>query len=74
MGNANSGIQKIKGVMIMQKSLKQEVAQYLYPFIGNTNYGNRNYYKKLIKKHGKKIVVEKIKELRATGNFSDALN
>lgn len=58
----------------MQKSLKQEVAQYLCPFIGNTNYGNRNYYKKLIKKHGKKIVVEKIKELRATGNFSDALN
>ena len=60
--------------MIMQKSLKQEVAQYLYPFIGNTNYGNRNYYKKLIKKYGKKIVAEKIKELRAIGNFSDALN
>ena len=58
----------------MQKSVKQEVAKYLYPSFGNTAYNNQDYYKKLIKKYGKKIVLEMIKELRATGNFSDALN
>ena len=53
----------------MQKSVKQEVAKYLYPSFGNTAYNNQDYYKKLIKKYGKKEIAQIIKELLATGNL-----
>ena len=56
----------------MQKSVKQEVAKYLYPSFGNTAYNNQDYYKKLIKKYGKKEITQVIKELLATGNLQDA--
>lgn len=52
--------------------LRHKVARYLFPFISNCEYNNRNYYNELIKEYGKKNVVKIIKELERNGTISDA--
>lgn len=57
----------------MDKILKQEVAKYLYDFLGNTVYHNDTYLNSLNKKYGKKTVLEAIKEIKENGSIKDAL-
>ena len=56
----------------MDETLKRDVAKYLYPFIGNTCYHNDYYYDSLIKKYGKKVLNEAMKEEVENGKISDA--
>lgn len=58
----------------MNEKLQYEVAQYLYPFIGNTSYHNKEYYNNLIKKYGKKLVLETIQEETLNGNIRNAFS
>jgi hypothetical protein len=56
----------------MDETLKHDVAKYLYPFIGNTCYHNDYYHDSLIKKYGKKVLNEAMKEEVENGKISDA--
>ena len=56
----------------MDETLKRDIAKYLYPFIGNTCYYNDYYYDNLIKKYGKKVLNEAIKEEVKNRKISDA--
>ena len=58
----------------MEKTLEQEISQYLYPFIGNGCYGNKDFYNKLIKKYGKKTVLKTIEELREKKEMLEVFN
>lgn len=56
----------------MDKILKQEVAKYIFPFHANTAYNNEVYLNNLIKKYGRKTVLEAISEESKHGNIYDA--
>jgi hypothetical protein len=56
----------------MDEQLKRDIAKYLYPFLGNTCYQNKNYLDSLIKKYDKKTVLEALQEESLKGKITDA--
>jgi hypothetical protein len=42
----------------MDETLLKDVGKYMYPFIGNTGYDDSYYFDALVKKYGKKTVLE----------------
>ena len=58
----------------MDETLRKEVAKYLFAFLGNGFYHDEKYLNSLIKKYGKKTILEAIKEISENGNISDAFS
>jgi len=52
----------------MDEILLKDVGKYLYPFIGNIGYDNSYYFDDLVKKYGKKTVLETIAYIKENGS------
>lgn len=52
----------------MDEILLKDVGKYMYPFIGNTGYDNSDYFDALVKKYGKKAVLETITYIKENGS------
>lgn len=52
----------------MDEILLKDVGKYLYSFIGNTGYDNSYYFDDLVKKYGKKTVLETIAYIQENGS------
>lgn len=58
----------------MDETLKKEVAKYLFAFLSNGVYHDEKYLSSLMKKYGKKTILEAIKEISENGNISNAFS
>ena len=56
----------------MDERLKHDLILYLFAFLGNTHYHDKNYLISLYKKYGKKVVNKAMKKVRKNGKISDA--
>ncbi len=56
----------------MDELLRHDVARYIYSFFGNGCYHNELYYNNLIKKYGRKAVLDAMQWESVNGNISDA--
>lgn len=58
----------------MDAILKKKVAKYIYAYIGNTLYHNSDYYDRLVKEYGKRVIYDAIKEENEYGKISDVFD
>ena len=52
----------------MDETLLKDVGKYMYPFIGNTGYDGSYYFDALVRKYGKKTVLETIAYIQENGS------
>lgn len=56
----------------MDEILLKDVGKYMYPFIGNIGYNDSYYFDALVKKYGKKAVLETITYIKENGSSFSA--